>query len=125
MRRAPWILATAFLGLSACGRHPPKPAPPTMRPTVARATLTLRPSVNKDAHGDIVIPRIAITNRSGIPSVFVLSAHGRARLRLVKIGATTAHKAEILSGLSGNETLILPPFRDVYDGSPVRKSGQS
>jgi len=125
MKRATWILGSLFLGLSACERRPPKPTPPIVLPAVTRSMLVLHKPADIDAHGDVVIPRAAIIMRGGIPGVFVVSAHGLARFRLVKIGATTAQTAEILSGLSGDETLVLPPFRHIYDGSPVRQSEQS
>ncbi len=96
------------------------PTPPDRLPVVTRRVLILRKAQDRDARGDVVIPRAAIATWGGIPGVFVLSRHERARFRMVKIGTTSATTAEILSGLSGNETLILPPFRHLYDGSPVR-----
>ena len=125
MKRATWIWVPILLSLSACERHPPRPTAAPSLPRVTRATLTLRTPADLDAHGDVVIPRAAITKIGGIPGVFVLSAHGRARFRLIKIGATTSRQAEILSGLSGDETLVLPPFRHVYDGSPVDQNRPS
>lgn len=124
MKPAHGLLIGLGLFLNGCTHKPPRPAPPAARPVVARRTLTLRRPADLDAHGDVVIPRIAIVRRGGIPSVFVLSKHGRARLRLIKIGATTAHRAEILSGLNGDETLVLPPFRGVFDGSPIHPIAQ-
>ncbi|HUW98030.1 MAG TPA: hypothetical protein VMV40_04185 [Acidiferrobacter sp.] len=124
MRREAWILGCLFLALNACERRPPTPTPPVVLPVVVRATLTLQTPADLDAHGDVVIPMDAIVRRGGIPGVFVLSDHGLARFRLVKIGTTTTEKAQILSGLSGDETLVLPPFQDVYDGSPVRSDKQ-
>ncbi len=113
-----WPLA-AMLLLAACGHTAPPPAPPAVRPAVTRATLRLHTPADLDAHGDVVIPRDALVHQGSLPGVFVLSPHGRARFRLVKIGATTAGTAQILSGLDGNETLVLPPFSGVYDGTPV------
>lgn len=110
----------ALLALGACARHAPQPTPPDRLPIVTRPVLVLRKTQDRDRRGDVVIPRAAITALGGIPGVFILSRHDRARFRLVKVGTENATTAEILSGLSGNETLILPPFRHVYDGSPVR-----
>ena len=112
-----WPLA-AMLLIAACA-HTPPPAPPAVRPPVTRATLRLHTPTDLDAHGDVVIPKDAITHMGGLPGVFVLSPHGRARFRLIKIGATSARLAQVLSGLDGHETLVLPPFRGVYDGSPI------
>ncbi len=113
-----WPLA-AMLLIAACAHTPPPPAPPAVRPPVTRATLRLHTPTDLDAQGDVVIPKDAITHLGGLPGVFVLSPHGRARFRLIKIGATTARLAQVLSGLDGHETLVLPPFRGVYDGSPI------
>lgn len=120
MKRGLWMPGLALLALGACARHAPQPTPPDRLPVVTRTVLVLRKSQDRDARGDIVIPRSAITALGGIPGVFLLSRHDRARFRLVKVGTESATTAEILSGLSGNETLILPPFRHLYDGSPVR-----
>ena len=112
-----WPFA-AMLLLAACAHKPP-PAPPAARPPVTRATLRLHAPADLDAHGDVVIPKDAIIHQGGLPGVFVLSPRGRARFRLIKIGAIGPRVAQILSGLRGNETLVLPPFRGVYDGSPI------
>ncbi len=113
-----WPFA-AMLLLAACAHKPPPPAPPAARPPVTRATLRLHAPADLDAHGDVVIPKDAIIHQGGLPGVFVLSPRGRARFRLIKIGAIGPRVAQILSGLRGNETLVLPPFRGVYDGSPI------
>ena len=113
-----WPFA-AMLLLGACAHKPPPPAPPAARPPVTRATLRLPAPADLDAHGDVVIPKDAIIHQGGLPGVFVLSPRGRARFRLIKIGAIGPRVAQILSGLRGNETLVLPPFRGVYDGSPI------
>ncbi len=107
-----------MLALAACTRTPPKPAPRAVLPTLTRAVVTLKRPADVDRHGDIRIPRRAITRFGGWPGVFVLE-HGRARFRLLKIGRVGRRTAVVLSGLSGDETLILPPFRAVDDGSPV------
>ena len=120
MKPSPWLPGLVLLAFGACARHAPQPTPPNRLPVVARMVVVLRTPQDRDAHGDIVIPRSAITTLGGLPGVFILSHHGRARFRLVKVGTKGAATAEILSGLGGHETLILPPFRHLYDGSPVR-----
>lgn len=120
MNPRPWIPGLALLAFGACARHAPQPTPLNRLPVVARTVVVLRTPQDRDAYGDIVIPRSAITTLGGLPGVFILSRHDRARFRLVKVGTQSATAAEILSGLGGHETLILPPFRNLYDGSPVR-----
>lgn len=116
--------AALLLGLSACHRHPPTPTRAPVLPIETQAVLTLHTPADLDPQGDIVIPKAAITHRGGLPGVFVLSRHHHALFRVIKIGTRNSRTAEILSGLSGNETLILPPFRRIYDGSPVRQKPQ-
>lgn len=119
MNRANLWPVAMMLALAACAPKAPPPSPPIVRPAVARAVLQLQVPADLDPHGDVVIPRDAIVHKGSLPGVFVLSKHKHARFRLVKIGATTAHAAQILSGLSGTETLVLPPFRGVHDGTPI------
>ena len=57
----------------------------------------------------------------GIPGVFVLSEAGEARFRLVRPCRTSDSLVEILSGLHGNETLVLGDLAAVHDGSPIEK----
>ena len=65
------------------------------------------------------IPRTALTMRNGIPGVFVVEKN-EARFRMVRPGKTGATQVEILSGLFGNETLVLGELEAVHDGSPIK-----
>ena len=51
--------------------------------------------------------------------VFVVSADGRAQLRLVKSGDITGDRVAILSGLTAGETVVLAPAATLRDGQPV------
>jgi len=104
----------ASLGLSACGSKPP--SPPLSLPQLERAVLKLQPM--RAATTRVSIPVDAFLNRGGLPGVFVLR-DGRARFRMVKIGKLRGDRLEVLSGLSGDETLIIGNLADVRDGSPV------
>jgi HlyD family secretion protein len=46
--------------------------------------------------------------------------HGRARLRALQVGTLTDRDAEILSGVSPGDQLIVYPSDQVHDGLPVR-----
>lgn len=65
------------------------------------------------------IPRTALTMRNGVPGVFVVE-NNEARFRMVRPGKTGATQVEILSGLFGNETLVLGELEAVHDGSPIK-----
>ena len=69
----------------------------------------------------ISIPRAALTSRNGVPGVFVVE-NDEARFRMVRPGKIGIEQSEILSGLFGNETLILGELELVHDGSPIKVS---
>ena len=121
-RRLAALIWLAALPLAGCDRKPPEP-PPSL-PGLERPVLAL-----KQKPGDALklkIPRAALVERGGIPGVFVLSEAGAARFRLVRAGRTAGAQTEILSGLHGNETLVLGDLGAVHDGSPITavKSGK-
>jgi hypothetical protein len=96
-----------------------------------------RPVTILDARGTearVLVPSAALTERGGIPGVFVLQdptpfppsardAGGKrlpeSRFRMVKTGKRLGNRIEILSGLAGDETVVLGNLSDVRDGSPV------
>ena len=100
--------------LTGCQEKPPVP-PPTL-PSLERPVLTLR--VKPDALSTLAIPRPALIERGGIPGVFVLE-NKQARFRMVRPGKTTAAQVQVLSGLHGDETLVLGDLAEVHDGSPI------
>jgi hypothetical protein len=103
------------LALAGCDKKPPE-APPSL-PRVERPVLAL--NLKPGATLRIKIPRAALVERGGIPGVFVLNEAGEARFRLVRLGRTSDSLVEILSGLHGNETLVLGDLGAVHDGSPI------
>lgn len=66
----------------------------------------------------ISIPLSALLVRNGISGVFVLEKN-EARFRMVRSGKKDADIVDILSGLFGNETLLVGGLEAVHDGSPV------
>jgi len=114
-------LIAAALPLAACKKKPEVP-PPSL-PRVERPVLTLH--AKADELAKLLIPRQALVERAGIPGVFVLQETGaqppetRARFRLVRAGRVRDSQVEILSGLRGDETLVLGDLAAVHDGSPL------
>lgn len=107
------VVVFTVLLLTACGEKALEPAPLA---ALARPTLTL------DAQaGRVLVPQSALVERGGIPGVFVLTEENQARFRMVRTGKNLNDRVEILSGLSGSETLVAGNLRDVHDGSPVKK----
>ena len=119
MRLLMIALFAAALPLAGCNKKPEVPPPSLSR--VERPVLALH--VKPGDLTKLLIPRQALVERSGIPGVFVLSEAGsqtpQARFRLVRTGRTSDAQVEILSGLHGDETLVLGMLADVHDGSPV------
>jgi predicted small lipoprotein YifL len=108
------ILAT-LLALTGCQEKPPVPLPSL--PSLERPALALQ--VKPDALSTLTIPRPALIERGGIPGVFVLENH-QARFRMVRPGKVGATRVQVLSGLHGNETLVLGDLSAVHDGSPIK-----
>jgi hypothetical protein len=108
------VLLLTILPLAGCGKKPAEQLP-------VGAALT-RPLQTLDAHaGRVVVPAALLVERGGIPGVFVVSTENQARFRMVRTGKNLNGRVEILSGLSGGETLVAGDLRDVHDGSPIEK----
>ena len=105
------ICAALLLGCHAA----PAPTPPVTLPTLTVATVTLS---NAAAAQNIWVARDAVVVRNGIPGVFVLQ-DGHARFRMIRRGRDDNNRVQVLSGLRGDETLVLAAGTDVHDGSPA------
>ncbi|MHB1951191.1 MAG: hypothetical protein ACYCQK_06920 [Acidiferrobacteraceae bacterium] len=124
------LAGVALLVTAGCSRPAPKPSPPVSLPTLRRPVITLHQPVSwipqrkpVSVPAAVSIPRAALTTLGGLPGVFVLNAHHVGRFRLVRIGRTGTRTVQILSGLSGRETLIVGNLGDVHDGSPIVPEG--
>lgn len=104
----------ASLALAGCQKKPPMP-PPSLS-SLARPVLALR--IKPDSLSVMSIPRQALIERGGISGVFVLNNH-QARFRMIRPGKTSTARVEVLSGLHGDETLVLGDLTVVHDGSPI------
>jgi RND family efflux transporter MFP subunit len=84
----------------------------------------------------LTIPDAAVVRRGQLTSVFVID-QGKARLRLVDVGRTSADRTEVLAGLSAGEAVVIAPPPTLRDGAalsdraapaadaPARSGGQS
>jgi RND family efflux transporter MFP subunit len=93
---------------------------------VPNADLALLPGmyatvrVGVDRHADaLLVPVGALVIEKARTSVFTL-VDGKAKKIQVKAGFEDGKSAEILDGLAGNETVILPGKLTLTDGQPVR-----
>ncbi len=87
-------------------------------PGVARSGQFVRLQIATTASETLWAPASAVTHFGQMERVFVVE-QGRAVLRLVKTGRTSADRTEILSGLHPGETVVLAPPAALRDGQPV------
>ena len=118
MTRAGLLFSTLVL-LAACD-HGAAPAPVPVPPTLERPVV--RVAAPRPGNTNVEIPRTALVERGGLPGVFVLDNAGHARFRLVRLGKTTGDRLEVISGLSGGETLVRGDLAQVRDGSPIKRT---
>lgn len=88
-------------------------------PVIERPVLKVEAVPGKDKY--ISIPLAALTQRYGVPGVFVVDEN-EARFRMVQPGEISGKKVKILSGLFGGETLLTGDLEKVHDGSPIKIS---
>lgn len=112
-RRAFPLMAAIFL--AACHTAPGA----TPWPELPDLNGHLQPVTKPDRDGRLTIALATLTERAGVPGVFILS-DGRARFIMVKPGQQLGDRVEIVSGLMGGETLLLDNLKAVNDGSPVK-----
>lgn len=72
----------------------------------------------------IVLPDAAVRDEGGLPVVFIVDEHKRARMRNVRLGRRTDEGVEILSGLSPGDRVIIANSGVLADGAPVRPEAQ-
>jgi len=81
---------------------------------------TGRARIDTDVRKAIVVPKSAIHRQGGLTLVVTLSADQRSESRVVTVGDTVDDdQIEVLSGLTGNETLLVGLPSLPVNGSPV------
>lgn len=65
------------------------------------------------------LPASAVVQRGQLELVFTVTSENRASLKLVRTGRTLGDKIEILSGLRGDERVIIDPPTTLGDHDPV------
>ena len=89
----------------------------------AEADVILQP-LNATGQRLISAPQRAVVYRNGIPGVFV-AQNGEARFRMVRLGRQTGKTVAVLSGLFGDETLVLAKPEQLYDGMPLKRDSNT
>lgn len=84
------------------------------------ANLDLRLQLRESA---LVIPEPALVNNGDTTSVFALSSSNTATMKPVKIGLRLAGKAEVLSGLTAGEMVVVEGVQKLRPGATVKLAG--
>ena len=72
------------------------------------------PAGRKEA---IVLPKNAIVEKGQLTGVYIIDDSQKIFYRLVRIGKSYGDKAEILSGLSGGELIVVQGTEKAADGA--------
>jgi RND family efflux transporter MFP subunit len=81
--------------------------------------LTGRATLDAAARPSVLVPESAVLASGGVSLVALRDDTGKARTRVVTTGASRGGKVEILSGLSGGETVLVGLTALPADGAPV------
>jgi RND family efflux transporter MFP subunit len=68
------------------------------------------------------VPARAVTERAGIPGVFVVDAAGTARFRSVQLGRAVGEHRELLAGVEPGTPVVVDPPASLADGHRVAAS---
>ena len=87
------------------------------RPEMSGSAVFLRPDATEETPTatKILVPVAAVDRVSGTPRVWIIKS-GLARTQEVELGEGAGVEIEVITGLEGGETLILPPFDKLTDG---------
>ena len=81
--------------------------------------LTGRATLESAVRSSVLVPESAVLASGGVSLVALKDDSGKARTRVVTTGASQGGKIEILSGLSGGETVLVGLTAPPADGAPV------
>jgi RND family efflux transporter MFP subunit len=81
--------------------------------------LTGRATLDAAARPSVLVPESAVLASGGVSLVALKDEAGKARTRVVTTGASQGGKVEILSGLSGGETVLVGLTAPPADGAPI------
>jgi len=81
--------------------------------------LTGRATLESAVRSSVLVPESAVLANGGVSLVALKDDAGKARTRVVTTGASQGGKVEILSGLSGGETILVGLTAPPADGAPV------
>ena len=95
-----------------------------LRPEMNANVAFLADAAPSTSNAPAPMPAISIPASAVRDGQVFLLADGKAVARPVEVRRTRSGQAEVVSGLSGGETLILAPPEGLQDGDEVRQKGQ-
>jgi multidrug efflux pump subunit AcrA (membrane-fusion protein) len=105
-------------------------ADPTTRTTLIRLDLPASARLRSGLFGRVWVPmgrrqairvaREAVVERGQLQGVYVIGQDNIARFRLIRTGATGQGVVEILSGLTGGESVVVAGTERVTDGARIQ-----
>ena len=72
----------------------------------------------------LVVPNVAIQNGQQGTFVYVVDRRSRVHLKTVQVGVTTDTSADILSGISEGDQVVVDGTDRLSEGAEVRNSGK-
>jgi RND family efflux transporter MFP subunit len=98
-----------------------------LKPEMSAKVTFLEPEKERAAGSDgaapvVLVPRTAVVNRDGKPTVFLVR-DGTAQARAVVLGTERQGQVIVKDGLAGGETLVAKPADELRDGALVRIKG--
>lgn len=85
-----------------------------------RSGMFARARFSGGARQALAVPESAIVRQGQLPTLFLVTSQGRARMRVVRIGESAERHVEIVAGLAPGEQVIVTPPPSLRDGDPVR-----
>jgi RND family efflux transporter MFP subunit len=84
-----------------------------------KSGMFARVSIPVGTRQAVTVPAEAVIRRGQLTGVWIVNEDGTAHLRWVRQGRTSGAAVEILSGLSGNETVVLSTQQPLIEGDRV------
>jgi RND family efflux transporter MFP subunit len=86
-----------------------------------KSGMFARVSVPVGTRQAVLVPKSAVIKRGQLTGVWIVRADGIAHLRWVRLGRPIGDSLEILSGLAGDETVVLSTQQPLTEGDRVVK----
>ncbi len=84
-----------------------------------RSGMFARVSVPVGSRQAVLVPAEALIQRGQLTGIWIVREDGTAHLRWVRLGHAVGDSVEILSGLAGNETVVLSTQQPLAEGDRV------